>query len=152
MNSEVDAFFLSRRLRWASWYGVLFLPVAVAWYAYWAWMEHAGSGIGIPWLLYALSALSHGVLLVCFAWGLFHQSRPVIRVSDREVDWGSPFYFTGNRRRIPIDEIRSVGWRSPKRLRLETRSRGPVDVNLKWIAKDQREEVYDAVARRIHAP
>ena len=152
MNGEVDAFFLSRRMRRASWYGVFYLPPVVAWSVYWACMEHAGSGIGIPGLLYALCALSHGFLCVYFAWGLVHRSHPVILVSDREVDWGSPFYFTGKRRRIPIDEIHSVGWRNPKRLRLETRSQGPVDVNLVQITREQRKEVYDAVARRIHAP
>lgn len=152
MNQELESFYMSKRIRGASWYFVLCLPLLIAWFLFWAWMERVGSGIGIPWLLYALGAFAHAFLWVYFAWGLFHRSRPVVLVSDREVEWGSAFYFTGKRTRIPMDAIRSVGWKSPKHLLLETRSRGPVEISLKEVEKDQREKVFEAVVRRIHGP
>ncbi len=80
-------------------------------------------------------------------------SKPTHRAGfGPEVEWGSVFYFTGKRRRVAIDETRSVGWKNPRRLRLETHSLGPVTINVMEIAKEERQKLYDAIARRISGP
>jgi hypothetical protein len=115
-------------------------------------MERAGVGIGVPWWLYALSALAHGFAWTCFAWGLLHRNRPVVDVSEREVEWGSVFPFAGGRRAIPIDEIRSVAWKSPRRLRVETRSLGFAEIRVAEVDKEDRKMIHDAISSRIRRP
>jgi hypothetical protein len=152
MFGPSDAFYLSRWRRRIAWFVVSFFPLIVAWQSIWAWLEREGRGVGIPWELYALGAAANALVWFYVGWGLLHRSRPIVQVSDPEVEWGSVFYFTGKRRRIAIDEIRSVGWKNPRRLRLETRSLAPVTINVMEIAKEERQKLYDAIARRISEP
>jgi hypothetical protein len=73
----------------------------------------------------------------------------VVAVSEGEVEWGSVFPFSGGRRAIPIDEIRSVAWKTPRHLRVETRSLGSAKIRVAEVDKEDRKMIHDAISRRI---
>ena len=71
------------------------------WYAWWVPVEYAGQGIGAPWWLWALAALSFGAISFHRAWVLAHRERPVAQIGTEELEWGSTYLFTSKRNRIP---------------------------------------------------
>jgi hypothetical protein len=142
-------FFISRRVRLGSQLCVVVFAIAFVWHAAQGVMEYLGRGIGAPWWLRVLAAVAHGLIASYFAWGLAHSARPVVCIGEREVEWGSPFYFSGRRHRARFDEIRSIGWKSPRRIRLDLGPNGEVAMRVAELDKRERQAVYDAVARRI---
>jgi hypothetical protein len=127
---ECHEFFISRRVCRGSQICVATFAVAFVWHAAQGVTEYLGGGIGVPWSLRALAAVTHGLVAFYFAWGLVRSARPVVRIGEREVEWGSPFYLSGRRHGVRLDEIRSIGWRSPRRIGLDLGPSGGIEMRV----------------------
>jgi hypothetical protein len=147
-HAELE-FFLGRRATRVTRLTVAVFSVALAWHAWLASMEYAGRGIGAPWELAALAAFADGLFAAYCGRALARASRPVIRVDDRQVEWGSAFALSGKRRRLPLAAIGSLAWKTPKRLRLETREGGEIVLHLAEIDATDRRAVFEAIQQRI---
>jgi hypothetical protein len=148
-TGERRAFFIGRRTRKGSQLCIVVFAVSLVWYAAWGIIEYIGRGIGAPWWLCALAAVSHGLVSFYFSWGLAHSARPVVCAGEREVEWGSVFFLSGRRHRVRFDEIRSIGWKTPRRIRLDMGPSGEAVMRVAEIDKDDRQAVYDAIVQRI---
>jgi len=144
-------FFLGRRATRVTRVTVAVFTVAFAWHAWLAVMEYTGRGVEVPWELAALAAFADGLFAAYCARALARASVPVVRVDDREIEWGSAFALTGRRRHVALDAIRSVAWKTPKRLRLDTREVGEVVLHLAEIDGSDRQAIFEAIQQRIRS-
>jgi hypothetical protein len=151
MAGEVDAFFISRRARRGLRFAAIGMPIVAAWHVYWMTMELRGEGIGIPWALWAVVAISCGGAALLFAWGLRQVNRSIVEVSDQAIRWGLPTQICPVRRELPMEEVRSVDWKTPRhwKLLLRTRSAKSIAINVRGIEPSERDRVYDAIATRL---
>ena len=116
-TDRVDAvFFISKRriksVRWS----LLVFGLGSLFYAGWVGIEYTGSGIGIPWWILGLAALSFGFVAFHRAWVLFHREHFVVRIGDEELEWGSTYYVTRKRHRVPFRDRQSIRWNRPRRI------------------------------------
>jgi len=151
VTATCDTFYVDpRRVRGARWSALAFALLAL-WFARGIATELAGRGLGVPWWLWALTAAVLAFLSFHRAWALAHRARPVIRIDDERLEWGSTYHFTNRRRRVALAEIRGIGWKTPREIRIDTRAGPPVALRLAEIDPVQRQAVYDALERRLPA-
>jgi hypothetical protein len=125
--------------------------IVAAWNVCWMAMELRGEGIGIPWGLRAAGAISVGCLSLLYAWGLRQVNRSIVEVSDQAIRWGLPTQICPVRRELPMEEVRSVDWKTPRhwKLLLRTRSGKSIGINVRGIDPGERDRAYDAIATRL---
>jgi hypothetical protein len=151
MAREVDAFFISRRARRGHWFAAIVTPIVAAWQVYWMTVELRGEGVGIPWAVRAAAAIAVGCLSLLLAWGVRQVNRSIVEVSDQAIRWGMPTQICPVRRELPMEEVRSVDWKTPRhsKLLLRTRSGKSIGINVRGIEPNERDRVYDAIATRL---
>jgi len=149
MTTATREFFLSRRATAITRLTVVVFSVALAWHAWLAFTEYTGRGARVPWELSTLAAVADGLFAAYCAVGLLRASRPVVRLDEREVEWGSVFALSGRRRRFPLQAIRQVAWLTPKRLRIETHAGEEAVVRLAEIDAADRAQLFEALRQRL---
>jgi hypothetical protein len=126
----------------ARWVLAFAMPLFSIYYFYVYWV---GEGV------MAFASLLAGLLFVgtgaSSLWELLHRSRPVVEVSDERVEYGSIRRF-GSRSSIPLAEVRGVTHLGYA-IELETRSGKPVTIDVAELSNRSRQEVCDAIERRI---
>jgi len=145
-------FFLSRRATAITRLTVLVFGAALVWHAWLAFAGYTGRGPRLPWELATLAAVADGLFAAYCAGGLLRASRPVVRLDDRELEWGSVFAGSRRRRRLPLQAIREVVWQTPKRLHIETQAGDETVVRLAEIDAAGRQQLFEAIRQRIGPP
>lgn len=151
MAREVDAFFVSRRARRGLWFAAMVMPISTAWHVYAMMLELRGEGIGAPWALWAAAAIAFGYLSFLYAWGLRQATRSVVEVSDQTIRWGVPTQICPVRRELPMEEVLSIEWKTPRHWKLLLRSRSgeSIGINVLGIDSSERDRVCDAIVTRL---
>jgi hypothetical protein len=151
MATEIDAFFVSRRARRALGFAAVVMPIITAWHVYGMTLELRGNGIGAPWPLWAAAAIAFGYLSFVYGWGFSQANRSVVEVSDQAIRWGVPTQICPVRRELPMEEVRSIDWKTPRhwKLLLRTRSGESIGINVLGIDPSERDRVRDAIATRL---
>jgi hypothetical protein len=92
-------------------------------------------------------ALSGSVLI--FTRGLLHRRDPIVRITGDDLEWGSPFYLTGKRRKLSIRTIRGLERKGKSTLILGTSEGRSVRLRLAELDPVERQQVYDEIATRM---
>ncbi len=144
-------FFISERRVKAVWCSLFVFGLGALFYAWQVPVEYAGRGIGAPWWLWALAAVAFGFVSLHRAWVLGHRQRPVVHIGREELEWGSTYYITSKRHRVRFRDLRSISWRNPNVIRLDTVSGGEISMRIGEIAKAERPAVFDSISSNIDA-
>ena len=150
MNASANAgvFFISERRVKAVWFSLFVFGLGALFYA-WRAVEHSSREIGAPWWLWALAALSFAFISFHRAWVLAHRERPVVRIGDEEIEWGSTYYFSSKRHRVPFRDLRSISWKSPNVIGLATQAGDEIAMRIAEIAKDERPALFESISSRL---
>lgn len=123
--------------------------VVSAWYAFSAYWEWRGPGTGAWWWLPSLAALSTGCLALLYFWAWRHRHRPVVEVTDEQIEWGSTFHVLAARRRVSPGDVGDVSREGRWRVVLRTRGGATMKMNLVELAPEERQKAFESIRRRV---
>lgn len=151
MKAEPSAkvFFISKRRVKTVWWSMLVFGLGALFYSWQVPAAYAGGGIGAPWWLWALAALSFGFVSLHRAWVLGHRRRPVVHIGTEELEWGSTYHLTSRRHRIPFRDLRSIRWKNSNVIRLGTASGGEISLRIAEISAEERVAVFESISNNI---
>jgi hypothetical protein len=123
--------------------------LVAAGYVFTAYLRWQGLETGIWWWLRLLAALSTGCLALLHLWAWFHRHRPVLEVSDEQIEWGSNFDVLAARKRVSPREVTDVSRAGRWRVALRTRAGETFKMNLAELAPEERQKAFESIHRRV---